>query len=175
MNPLSLLTKGHTFGGVKDRRGAYKLPPRSAVPIFAGTKRPPVAPANPAPENLQTALFEPLRPAVAAAVPKKHDGAIPTAPPANVKPKEDRPSPESIWGRAARCWKELLVQRKSPAARAPSVQPELALSHLTVVRNDLSEDDLEVVTVGKNVGTEKKTRKLVSSESVEPDQLAVNP
>ncbi|MGA2173607.1 MAG: hypothetical protein ABSH38_01355 [Verrucomicrobiota bacterium] len=175
MNPLSLLTKGHTFGGVKDRRGAYKLPAGNVLPHFAGPKRPPPTTSRPAPEPSQTALFEPPHPAVEAAVSPKRDDAAPTAPKVAVKPPEDRPSPEGIWRRAARWWKEFLLRRKSPAGRARSVQTELALNKVTVVRNDLSEDDLEVVTVEKSAGLEKKTLKPAQSETVEPEKLMGKP
>src|SRR5579862_9892802 len=103
MNPLSLLTKGNTFGGVKDRRGAYKVSARYVLPNFSGPKRPASAAApppvvHPPAAPLQTALFEPPRPAVPAAVPIKRDGAVPAAP--KVPAKEVWPAPDSIWSRA---------------------------------------------------------------------------
>ncbi len=174
MNPLSLLTKGHTFGGVRDRRGAYKLPAGSVLPNFTPAKRPSPTAPHPAPEPSQTALFEQPRPAVEAAVPAKRDGAAPLpAPAATAPPPVPRPSPDSIWRRAARWWAEF--KRKSPAAPPPSVQTELALSKVTVVRNDLSEDDLEVVPVDKSAGLEKQTPQPAQSDNVQPDNLVAKP
>src|SRR5208283_2644598 len=102
MNPLSLLTKSHTFEGAKDRRGTYKFS-EHALPNFASSKGPAFAPERPA-ERLQTALFEQPqpRPAAKAAVPPKRDGAVPPAPKALANPFQEKPATESLWRRAAR-------------------------------------------------------------------------
>jgi hypothetical protein len=172
MNPLSLLTKGKSFGGVKDRTGAYKLPSRSALPNFATPKRPAPTMPHPAPKPSQTALFEQPRPAVVAAVPAKRDGAAPIMPIAPATP----PAMESIWHRAARCWAEFLARRTKPAIPrfpASTVQVELALEKVTVVRNDLTEDDLEVVTVNTGAPPEKRPRK--PAEKVELETQLASP
>jgi hypothetical protein len=161
MNPLSLLTKGHTFGGVNDRRGAYKVLPGYVLPNFAAPKGPSFAATPPPGEPLQTALFEQPPPAVAAAVPPKRADAVPTAPKAMASPANERPLSPGVWRRVARWSEEFLWWRKGPVKLAPSVQTELALAKVTVMRNDLNEDDLVVVTV------EKKPRLQVQSENIE--------
>jgi hypothetical protein len=172
MNPLSLLTKGHTFGGVKDRRGAYKLSVGYALPHFNSPKVSALPlPATPlAATPLQTALFEQPQPrsAVGAAVPPKRDGAVPTVPKVMPGPFHPRPLPENGWRRAARWWNGFFTWRPAQAKPAPSVQTELALEKVTVVRNDLSEDDLVVVTV------EKKPR-ILPGEKVHVEQPVTNP
>jgi hypothetical protein len=64
------------------------------------------------------------------------------------------------------------LPRRKAASGLPSVQTELALAKVTVIRNDLSDDDLEVV-VGKKAG--KKTEKPAQSEEVERENLTPNP
>jgi hypothetical protein len=175
MNPFSLLTKGHTFQGIRDRRGAYKLPTRSALPSFAGPKGPSFAAPQPAPEPSQAALFEQAAPAAPAVVPPKSEAAVPAVPLAAIKPAAAPPAPDGLWRRAANWCKELVSRRKRPAARAGGVQTELALEKVTVVRNDLSEDDLEVVTVARKAGLEETTREPAQTGNVQVEQQTTHP
>ena len=149
MNPLKLLTKSHTFEDAKDRRGTYKFA-EHGLPKFANVKGPAFAPEQTA-EPLQTALFEqPQRsPAVKAAVPPQRDSAPPPAPKSSPNPFKEKSAPESVWRRAARWGAKLFTWRPLPANPAAIVQTELALEKVTVIRNDLNEDDLVVVTVDK--------------------------
>lgn len=164
MNPLRLLTKGHTFEGLTDRRCAYKLSPGRALPNFAAPKAQTFAPEPPA-EPLQKALFEPPRPrpAVKATLPAKALGANPSAPQALTAPSKERPVTRSVWPRAAQWWEKLFAWRPVPVKPAATVQTELALEKVTVVRNDLSEDDLVVVTVGKRAGASTEKAGAVSA------------
>jgi hypothetical protein len=166
MNPLSLLTKGHTIRGLKERTGTYKLLDKSTLPDFSSPKRPaPTTPhPAPAPERPQPALLaEPgpdgPKPGVQTEAPKAAsveqasrpaEGGNPAAPP--------------IWKSAiqglARIWKRL-ARRKAAPFGSPTVQTELALDKVTVIRNDLSEDDLEVVAA------EKKTKAGAPAENTE--------
>jgi hypothetical protein len=152
MNPLSLLTKGQTFRSFNDRRGAFKSSGRPALPNFAAKSRS-ASPFHPPAENFQTALFEQPPPAAEAPVSPNRDGAVPMAPVITPEvaalPSEVRADSESIWRRAARWCAGFGGWRRNSARPAASVQTELALDKVTVVRNDLSEDDLVVVPAGK--------------------------
>jgi hypothetical protein len=57
--------------------------------------------------------------------------------------------------------------------RSAPVQTELALDKVKVMRNDLSEDDLEVVAIDKNAG--KRIEKPAQAEQAEREQLTANP
>jgi hypothetical protein len=217
MNPMSLLTKGRTFGGLKDRRGAYKLAAGYALPNFAGAKGPSFGPARPPKEP--AAPFAQPKPTVAAALPPPRADAVPTAPkvaagyalpnfagpkapsfgparppkepaapfaqpkpaiPAALPPKRANAVPAApkvmgktldIWPerpglcrRAARWFEEILGRPPKPARPAPSVQTELVLDKVTVVRNDLSEDDVVVVLAEKS-----------TSDKVEPEKQMTSP
>ena len=63
--------------------------------------------------------------------------------------------------------------RKVSPFQSKAVQIELALDKVKVVRNDLSEDDLEVVPIDKKAG--KKAEKPVQSVEVEREKLTANP
>jgi hypothetical protein len=146
---LSLLTKSHTFEDAKDRCGTYKLT-EHALPNFASSKGPAFAPEHPA-EPLQTTLFEKPQPqpAAKAPVPPKCDAAAQPGPKALANPFRGNPPAESLWRRATRWGKRFFSWRPIPAKPAAIVQTELGLDKVTVVRNDLSEDDVVVVTVDK--------------------------
>ena len=66
----------------------------------------------------------------------------------------------ATWKRIALFCKRLVQRfvfgRKGRPVREAGVQTELALEKVTVVRNDLNEDDLEVVLVERKVGTGQK-------------------
>jgi hypothetical protein len=149
MNRLSLLTKSHTFEDARDRRGTYKLSDHP-LPKLARSKGPAFAPEHPA-EPLQAGLFEQPqpRPAAKAPVPPRLETAAPSAPKVSANPFKDKTPTESFWRRAARWGKRFFAWRPIPGKPATTVQAELALEKVTVVRNDLSEDDLVVVTVDK--------------------------
>jgi hypothetical protein len=160
MNPLSLLTKGRTLKGGKDRAGAYKLPKGSAVPIFshsssfaaakedravasakAGASKPPVASAPKQELFTQSAQQPPAH------APARDFTRAPAQAP---KPVAHFPSPPGLWDRLSGPVRRWVANRKASPFQGPTVQTELALDKVLVVRNDLSEDDLEVVAVGKS-------------------------
>jgi hypothetical protein len=84
---------------------------------------------------------------------------------------EEKPSKPGIWSgllRGAGGWIGKRLFRGKAGSGSPSVQTELALEKVTVIRNDLCEDDLEVV--------EKAGRKTVRAvQSIKPETLAPNP
>ena len=177
MNPLCLLSKGRTFKDMTERPGAYKMLASSALPKYTAGKRPPSRRPHPAPQTAQTSLFEQPPKAVKATVVEAPRGALPLveavkpsqpavsrSPFAEAAKKDDKtsgkPSATGTWKRTTRFCKELMQHlvfgHKGRPVHGPTVQTELALEKVTVMRNNLNEDDLEVVLVERKVGTGEK-------------------
>ncbi len=180
MNPLSLLNKGQTINGFKSRAVSYKLPNGSYLPNFSNTKpAPPTTTHAPqaiqAPETpreiTQPTFFDIPRPAVPAPRPTAPTPKPPAAPPA--------PAPrEPMWNHVVAICRELFKKwtegRNASPFQKRTVQTELALEKITVVRNDLSEEDVEVVRVSKKEKREKAaSREPVRSEA-EHEQCQVS-
>jgi len=179
MNPLCLLTKGRTFKDMADHPGAYKLLASRALPKFAASRRPPSELAHSAPQRAQTSLFEQPPAAVKAAVVEAPK--IVALPVETVKPSEpglsqspfaqaartpEKACARGTWRRTASFCKRLVQRfvfgRKGRPVHGETVQTELALEKVTVMKNDLNEDDLEVVLVERKVGTGEKPLARVS-------------
>jgi hypothetical protein len=171
MNPICLLTKGRTFKDMADRPGAYKLLARSALSNFAAGKRPTPRYSHSVPKTSQTTLFEQPKAAVKAAVVEAGKSATPPVVPANppqsvispfapIAKKPETPYVRDTYNRTTRyCkwWvKRYIFGHKGRLVDGPTVQAELALEKVTVMKNDLNEDDLEVVLVERKVGTGEK-------------------
>jgi hypothetical protein len=182
MNPLCLLTKGRTFKDMAPRPGAYKLLANSAIPKYTAGKRLPSRPTHPVLQTDQKSLFEPPPAQVkAVAVDIPIVVTPPVLPVEPVEPVEPAKPAQAVVSkspfaegaktpkkaRVTRTWKQAngfckgLIQRfvfgrKGRPAGGPTVQAELALDKVTVLRNDLNEDDLEVVLVERKVGTGEK-------------------
>jgi hypothetical protein len=173
MNPLCLLTKGRTFKDMADRPGAYKLLANSALPNFSKGKRRPAELPHSAPPTDQTSLFEQPAKAVQVAVVEAPKNVVapvvpvePTQPVVSQSPFAEKaktykkPCARDTWKRAVGFCKVLIQRfvfgRKGRLVRGLTVQTELALEKVTVMRNDLNEDDLEVVLVERKVGTGEK-------------------
>jgi|HubBroStandDraft_1064217.scaffolds.fasta_scaffold187808_2 hypothetical protein len=181
MNPFRLLTKGSTIGGLKERPGAYKLLEKSVFPNFSGPKKPVPTLPQAEPTSTQPALFRRLRPkpekpalAKVASEPAPEPLPTPAAAPARVK---DLPAKPGLWSRLPAIlagWKsQWILRRKTRPFQSPAVQTELALDKVRVIRNDLCEDDLEVVMIDKKTGN--KTEKPAHCEEVESEKLAAKP
>lgn len=136
-----------------DRPGAYKLLASRALPKFtAGRMR-----LAPEPQTTQAALFEQPAKVVKVALPEPVVSKSPFAP---LPGQSKGPCIQSTWTQMVSSCKGL-VERvvyggKGRPARGATVQTELALEKVTVMRNDLNEDDLEVVLVERKVGTGEK-------------------
>ena len=147
MNPWSLLNKGHTIKGFKSRAGAYRLTNRGGVPNFSAGRNSSPTVSHPEREVLQSTLFDKPTPPTAAPAPVPAP-TRPTAPIANqiigIQPFRDRLA-DFLHGFLQR-W---TARRKMSPFQGHTVQTELALEKVRVVRNDLSDDDLEVIPVGR--------------------------
>jgi hypothetical protein len=143
MNPLSLLNKGHTFRGFKNHSGAYRLTTKGVVPNFSAIKNTSPTTPHPEPEVSQSTFFDQPKPPVTAPAPQ---------PPALAPQPVQR---QPVWNRVVVVCREFLLRwtasGKTSPFQARTVQTELALEKVTVIRNDLSEDDLEVIPAGKKV------------------------
>lgn len=172
MNPFNLLRNRMIKGG-KDRAGTYKLPKGATLPNFSPNKQagpPTVSHQKPEPRISQPALFDhpEEQPVVPIQPPAQKPGraAIPVAaaPLAPTQPasaggvgahdgNSKAATRPGVWDRSAAWFSGLFhrwnVKRKTSPFQGRSVQTELALDKVVVARNDLSEEDLEVVPVGK--------------------------
>ena len=190
MNPFRLLTKGSTIGGLKERPGAYKLLAKTVLPNFSGTKRPtPPTTSPPEPAKTQTAFFKRLQAKAArtvavrvlsapVAAPTLPQAPAPTPVPVTVPARtKDTTTKPALWSRLAAIptdWaRQWIPWRKAQPFQSPTVQTELALDKVRVIRNDLSEDDLEVVMIDSKVGN--KAGKPVQVERVDLERIAASP
>jgi hypothetical protein len=193
MNPISLLTKGRTIGGLKERPGRYKLVGDSVFPKFSGLKCPVPTTTHPKAQNNQTALFEQSKPtgkppkeegkpffakvpAVAKAATVNGSKVEPVIP-VKASPAQRQPTKPGFWRQLAEIVPDWM-QKMNPWRKAtpfviPTFQTELALEKIKVIRNDLSEDDLEVVMIEKKAGN--KAQKPVQRENVELEKATANP
>jgi hypothetical protein len=171
MNPLSLLTKGRTIRGLKERPGHYKLSGKSAVPNFSEPK-PELfkeegrSKKDEGRESMQPAPSEQQTPKAERPAPAGLDGAV-----AGEAPKQGRWS--GLAKRLAGWARSWLPWGKERPFQSAAVQTELALDKVKVVRNDLSQDDLEVVAIDKKAA--KKTGKPAPDEGLEREKLTANP
>lgn len=152
MNPLNLLTKGRTFRLGKDRTGTYKLPSGSLVPRFDGKKK--SASSHPNDEKQRDSGVGPIEDTE----PRK-EVQVPLSSIRQERPKSERAAKVGMRKRIA----EFLAHwfKTKEAARPLSVQTELKLDHVTVIRNDLNEGDVEIVAAA---GTKKRPVLPVISE-----------
>jgi hypothetical protein len=188
MNPISLLTKGHTIRALKERPGRYKLLSSGTLPRFSGAKNEiPTMPHTTAPSE-QTALFEQPKPVEAvkvevksslaekspfarAALEKRKVQPVAQADAAPTQPQ----SAKLNWLRQltvfSAAWMNTWIpKRKAMPSQQATFQTELALDKIKVLRNDFSEDDLEVVLIEKKAGS--GPRKPAQDERVELEELA---
>jgi hypothetical protein len=170
MNPIGLLTKGRTIRGFGKRASVYSLQNMGVAPNFSTGKvkspTPPHSPPQvssptpprPSPQVLQSTLFEkPQQPATAPAMRPPAVAPVPSW-------------PRTAWrrlvefcGRIAQRWSG---PRKTSPFQNSTVQTELELAKVKVVRNDLSDDDLELVPVAKN----EKPRQHEQCQAISTDQ-----
>jgi len=183
MNPMSLLTKGRTIGGLKGRPGRYKLLCNSALPNFSAAKGAIPTTTHVEPEKAQAALFEQVKPTVALQKEDRTDGMKGINEKAEVMAAvsaaqaQEQPAKAGLWSYLAVVstgWlHKWIPRRKTPPFPSATVQTELVLEKVKVMRNDLSEDDLEVVLSTKKAG--KKAENPAQGEKVERELLTAHP
>jgi hypothetical protein len=150
MSLMNLLSMGQSFEGADQRRGAYRLRVKSALPKFAPAKRPvSLAPAqttkkagNDSGKTVAAAKVE------LAAVVECKQKQNPTTMKSLMTKAAAKTS--SLMGDNVRALKKTISEMFSSGqsrrkAANPAVQPELLLEKVKPLRNDLSDADLEVV------------------------------
>lgn len=182
MSLLRLLTTGKSLVGLKKPQSRYHLPGEKGLPKFGGKKNPFRATIMPGKgEKAQDVGRVPREVSpVAAAVAKERNqvqavaaqGTAGKELPRTVKETHKEATQQQgktlagpvrgmVGHRAFHLWG--LAKRARPSgARAakPMVQGELSLDRIMVVRNDLSESDLEVVRTNRQAGPKAQTGSL---------------
>ena len=143
MSLMKLLTVGQSLRGLSKEENPYKINEQHFLPKFAPVGRP-VSLAPPK-ERLAQAVpvYSALR-ATPVATPTKRTVKIATTEKGPAVYAVKRPASAA---KEAKGWRSLFsfFVRSKPRVRRPLVQGEMTLETLKVVRNDLSEADLEVV------------------------------
>ncbi len=161
MSLLRLLTAGKSLVGLDKAAGRYRMHPHFLLPKFGSNKNPfaDPAPAQPA-RAVDVAAEAPVRmlsPAEIAAAnlkeTKRLPAAVSVAPPTTDRtpaPVADEPGRIGRWAQKINLLAWWRRRRSSPPpsiprfARVP-LQGELSLDNVRVVRNDLSDADVEIV------------------------------
>lgn len=152
MSLMQLLSVGHSFVGIKDEPSRYKLaenwlprfgavestappPPRSVAPAVAAPDQRPFSPPSPRPAAILL------------------NGVAPRLPMDSPPQTASAPTP----GRAESpvSWRPL-GSRAGKRSRPPLKHPELSLDGVKVVRNDLSDADLEILSVAGTAAPDPK-------------------
>lgn len=167
MSLVRLLTAGKSLIGLKESENRYRLTSQRLLPKFESKKNPfgAGAPgqAEAAPDQSPQA-----QPAVAPDVQRDSDAPV-NAAPSGVSEPERLPETGGLWSRSA-SWcaarlRSLFVFRRALSAPASAqrqqskrlFQAELLLQSVKVMRNDLSDSDVEIVTCKKSAAPKMKT------------------
>ncbi len=140
---MKLLTVGQSLRGLSKEQNPYKINEQHFLPKFAPVGRP-VSLAPPKEKLLQAVPVYSALPATPVATPTKRTVKIATNVNGPAVFAVQRPAKVAREEQGWRSWFSFFGRFK-PHARRPLVQGEMTLETLKVVRNDLSEADLEVV------------------------------
>ena len=145
MSLMRLLTVGQSVRGLSNEPSPYKINEQHFLPKFASVGRP-VSLAPPK-ERLAQAVRVRSSDQAVAVDPASRAVTVAAFTPSPVAKAIQRPV--SVAKEEEKGWRSLLsfFGRSKPRPRRPLVQGEMTLETLKVVRNDLSEADLEVVPV----------------------------
>lgn len=178
MSLLHLLTAGKSLVGLKKSEIRYHLPKTESLPKFGSKKNP--FRATSLPDKVEaTEQKENEEKAFSTAVPpSKEAGVQPSAgvcsqtsfaatrTPSKEAAVKESPQPLGGAGRPASAVKALLLRGRARKAKPlfaqpgrPLVQAELSLDRVKVVRNDLSECDLEVVRASQSAAATHAKRR----------------
>lgn len=150
MSLVRLLTAGKSLVGLQESENRYRLSSQRLLPRFEPKKNPFGSGSQP-----QTEASE--QPAESAVAEPMTTAASVTPPPMTQTEPVNAPQPVPRTGSLlSRLWQRLSVsglfsgRRKQPAGIRPEakrmLQAELSLEAVKVVRNDLSDSDVEIVT-----------------------------
>jgi hypothetical protein len=168
-----LLTAGKSLIGLQNVTSRYRMRSRFLLPKFGAAKNPFASDVSDVSEAVPEPAPEvrPMSEEEVAAANLKETKRLPVAPPALI-PRGLAPTVkrESIFERILKLnplawWKSWRTPARRPLprpSRATPVQGELSLDKITVVRNDLTDADLEIVPA--KTPAEPKTRPLPKTE-----------
>jgi hypothetical protein len=148
MSLVRLLTTGKSLVGGSESATRYRLTHRKALPKFGSARNPFRAKASRAAEQTETPMLSQRPPSVGQQPPAPVHQACQEA----VETAQTRPEARlSRWIYRLAAWLFRTQPRKAkpaiPRFSKPPVQGELLLDQIKVVRNDLSDADLEIVPV----------------------------
>lgn len=167
MSLLQLLTAGKSLVGLKKLEHRYHLPAQPTLPQFGSKKNPfratvlpekiaslaadaSTAAASVAPPLEPSAEQESKACAAGAEVdPPKSEGFPNHSKPAPILPCSSVPVQRGSAFKAFLLWRRAKKPKSRPSSDRSLVQAELSLDGVRVVRNDLTESDLEVVPAGR--------------------------
>jgi hypothetical protein len=184
MSLLRLLTAGKTLIGLKRPESRYQLPGARALPTFGSKKNPFRATVFPDKAELAEPNEDSGAPGTAPESPQERASALPskdttgdssptateTVQEAKEHSKGQAPSRRTSAIGAFLLWRRAKKTNTQGGHKGrPLVQAELSLETVKVVRNDLSESDLEVVRVARKPAAAEK---LFSSAVPQPQAVA---
>ncbi len=164
MSLVRLLTTGKSLVGVKDLEGRYNVTNQRLLPKFESAKNP----FRPAARRTEGPPAEAAPSAPAAQAPRllSQAGSPSAAASAAVSPvRTSQPPARSWFGSLVARLARWLTGSGRPSKRTqpaipqfkPPMQTELRLESIKVVRNDLSDSDLEVVSSRKPAAAQAET------------------
>src|SRR5579872_27125 len=197
MSLLRLLTAGKSLVGLKKSESRYHLPAASSLPRFGSKKNPFRATVFPekgepaAAEESPSGQPQPFGSSAEVAPSNARRGGEPSPgssdrengqePPARIIPSDSKseavskpptsgPAATRPGFKAFLLWRRIKPRSLASFSSRPMVQGELSLDAVKVIRNDLSESDLEVVQSrkaevskdAKNSGTNALSKRAVS-------------
>jgi len=172
MRMLRLLAAGKSLVGLKPPTARYQMTDPRALPKFGLANNPyqpkanPAVPPSPAPETKHSAALNTENsPSPTPVAVKPDEGASRITHHASRAPRESRLT-KVLSG---------LLPRRTPSPRQASVpvQAELTLDKVRVVRNDLSDTDLEIVRAKKSPAPQAPAQ-TSSLSTPEPNSAATN-
>lgn len=167
MSLLRLLTTGKSLVGLKDSGNSYSLATRSRLPKFVSKKNPFRASTRPEPAvllpgqdlaSVPAQVGNPMNPgnsdgpSIRLPITAASENAVMHTAFSGAAKADKAPMAEKTRGKRSFGWRTFLpwMRKKPPQSAIPRfpnvlVQSELSLDGVKVVRNDLSDSDLEIV------------------------------
>ena len=149
---MKLLTVGQSVRGLTNEPSPYKINEQHFLPKFVPVGRL-VSLAPPKERLAQPVTQSSIVRAMAVSKPVKRAVAVPVISKVPFAKADRQPPTVAKEEKGWRSWFSFAARSK-PRARRPLVQGEITLETLKVVRNDLSEADLEVVAAKLKSSTE---------------------
>ena len=188
MSLLRLLTAGKCLTDLKDSTSRYRMRQKMQLPKFGSPKNPfaarpqapavPAAPASPATTDITPPVSREMTPAELAAARLKKTMRLPVVVSTGAAGKNSQPRPPATALQRVAQWANKLnplswwpdrpaaaaVPRPVVRAGRSPVQGELSLDKIKVVRNDLNDADVEVVSAKSPARTRSRAVALAETQ-----------